>query len=201
MPGWNAFARLRRNLADDEVADKELLYSSIEKSLLLNPGYAHNLAGLTALIFEKDCQKAGYHLEEFVKAGKNSNRYRQLGYVLITCDDQDNAIKHLNVALRLEPNAKNAEIKQMIIAAHMFKKDFSKALIVGENFIKQGLKDKSTQNLMAFIYLLQDDLQNAKVYSSVLKETKELNSEGFKEVASLCGYFCSTFYKDKYEIK
>ena len=201
MPGWNAFARLRRNLADDEVADKELLYSSIEKSLLLNPGYAHNLAGLTALIFEKDCQKAGYHLEEFVKAGKNSNRYRQLGYVLITCDDQDNAIKHLNVALRLEPNAKNAEIKQMIIAAHMFKKDFSKALIVGENFIKQGLKDKSTQNLMAFIYLLQDDLQNAKVYSSVLKETKELNSEEFKEVASLCGYFCSTFYKDNYEIK
>ena len=106
IPGWNAFARLRRGLSENEATDKEIIYDSIEKSLLINSGYAHNLAGLTALNFEENCEKAGYHLEKFVEAGKNSNRYRQLGYVLITCNEPDKAIKHLNLALRLEPNAK-----------------------------------------------------------------------------------------------
>ena len=201
IPGWNAFARLRRGLSENEATDKQIIYDSIEKSLLINPGYAHNLAGLTALNFEENCEKAGYHLEKFVEAGKNSNRYRQLGYVLITCNEPDKAIKHLNLALRLEPNAKNAEIKQMIIAAHMFKRNYEKALMVGEDFIEQGLKDKSTKNLVAFIYLLKGDFKNAKKYSSVLMETEQIHAEDVKKIANLCGYFCSTFYDNNNGIR
>ena len=33
----------------------------------------------------------------------------------------------------------------MIIAAHMYKRNYEKALIVGKDFIEQGLKDKSTR--------------------------------------------------------
>ena len=201
IPGWNAFARLRRGLSENEATDKEIIYDSIEKSLLINSGYAHNLAGLTALNFEENCEKAGYHLEKFVEAGKNSNRYRQLGYVLITCNEPDKAIKHLNLALRLEPNAKNAEIKQMIIAAHMYKRNYEKALIVGKDFIEQGLKDKSTKNLVAFIYLLKGDFKNAKIYSSVLMETEQINTKDIKKIANLCGYFCSTFYENNNGIR
>ena len=201
IPGWNAFARLRRGLSENEATDKEIIYDSIEKSLLINSGYAHNLAGLTALIFEENCEKSGYHLEKFVEAGKNSNRYRQLGYVLITCNEPDKAIKHLNLALRLEPNAKNAEIKQMIIAAHMYKRSYEKALIVGKDFIEQGLKDKSTKNLVAFIYLLKGEFKNAKIYSSVLMETEQINTEDIKKIANLCGYFCSTFYENNNGIR
>ena len=201
IPGWNAFARLRRGLSENEATDKEIIYDSIEKSLLINSGYAHNLVGLTALNFEENCEKAGYHLEKFVEAGKNSNRYRQLGYVLITCNEPDKAIKHLNLALRLEPNAKNAEIKQMIIAAHMYKRNYEKALIVGKDFIEQGLKDKSTKNLVAFIYLLKGEFKNAKIYSSVLMETEQINTEDIKKIANLCGYFCSTFYENNNGIR
>ena len=60
VAGWNAFARLNTGSSLDRLADEKILYDSIETSLSVDPGYAHNLAGLTAMFFEKDCMKASY---------------------------------------------------------------------------------------------------------------------------------------------
>ena len=190
ISGWNAFARLNNGSSLDHIADKKILYDAIENSLRVDPGYAHNLAGLTAMFFEKDCVKASYHIKAFVEAGKNANRIRQMGYVLIPCGEARSAIEFLNIALKLEPNAKNAEIKQMIIAAHMFAGDVSTALELANGFMQGGLQDQATRNLVAYIYLLDGDLKAASSLSAELAQSEKIDDVLLHKAAKVCGYFC-----------
>ena len=142
------------------------------------------------MFFEKDCVKASYHIKAFVEAGKNANRIRQMGYVLIPCGEAQSAIEFLNIALKLEPNAKNAEIKQMIIAAHMFAGDVSMALEVANGFMKSGLQDQATRNLVAYIHLLNGDLKAASSLSAELEGLETIDEVQLKKAARVCGYFC-----------
>ena len=190
VPGWNAFARLNRGSSPDRDADEKILYEAIETSLRVDPGYAHNLAGLTAMFFEKDCATASYHIKAFVEAGKNANRIRQMGYVLIPCGEEARAIEFLNIALRLEPNAKNAEIKQTIIAAHMFADDIPKALEVAQEFVDDGLRDKATRNLVTYIHLVNGDLDMALSLSPQLGNATSIDAGLLRAAAGACGYFC-----------
>ena len=190
VAGWNAFARLNNGSSPDQLADEKILYDAIDTSLRVDPGYAHNLAGLTAMFFEKDCVKASYHIKAFVEAAKNANRIRQMGYVLIPCGEAQSAIEFLNIALKLEPNAKNAEIKQMIIAAHMFAGDVSMALEVANGFMKSGLQDQATRNLVAYIHLLDGDLKAASSLSAELEGLETIDEVQLKKAARVCGYFC-----------
>ena len=190
VAGWNAFARLNTGSSLDRLADEKILYDSIETSLSVDPGYAHNLAGLTAMFFEKDCMKASYHIKAFVEAGKNANRIRQMGYVLIPCGEARSAIEFLNIALKLEPNAKNAEIKQMIVAAHMFAGDVPLALEVASDFMEDGLQDQATRNLVAYIHLLDGNLKAARALSAELAESEAIDHGLLKQAAKACEYFC-----------
>lgn len=142
------------------------------------------------MFFEKDCATASYHIKAFVEAGKNANRIRQMGYVLIPCGEEARAIEFLNIALRLEPNAKNAEIKQMIIAAHMFADDIPKALEVAQEFVDDGLRDKATRNLVTYIHLVNGDLDMALSLSPQLGNATSIDAGLLRSAAGACGYFC-----------
>ena len=190
VPGWMSFAKLNRKLSTDKTADRSRLDDSMQKALAVNPGYAQNLVGLTALFLDRDCKKASHHINKFVEAGKNANRMRQAGYVYVQCGMETEAIDTLNVALRLEPNAKNDEIKTLIIAAHMLSGDVANAITVAENFVSQGLRDITTRRLMAYLYLLNDDLDAAKKMSPDLADFDVISPETIDIAARACGTFC-----------
>ena len=190
VPGWMSFARLNRKLSTDVAAERSNLDGYMKKAMAVSPGYAQNLVGLTALFIDQDCKKASHHINKFVEAGKNTNRMRQAGYVYIQCGMEKEAIDTLNVAMRLEPNAKNDEIKTLIIAAHMLSGDVANAIKVAENFVAKGLRDKTTRRLMAHLYLLNDDFDAAKRVSPDLAGFDAISPEAVEIAAKACGNLC-----------
>lgn len=163
--------------------------------VLLDPSQKRRLGRPLAtrppvMFLEKGCEKASCHITALVDAGRNAKRIRQTGYVLIPCGEEERAIEFLNIAFRLEPTAKNTEIKQMIIAAHMVADDIPKALEVGRAFGDDGLRDKATRNLVTYIHLLNGDLDSASKLSTELGETTSIDADLPRRAAEACGYFC-----------